>query len=502
MASLPFDPTRLQSLAVVGDRPVQQRPLGQRLKKLAQKGLLSALLLLQLGQVAMAHGPSAPILPHADQPVATQVAETPAAAVEFFNPIAQARADLVQPGGIDGIGIVQSWHRADIELSTIYRLTELLVLTQSPVFSSNPAALATARTLSERTAGIFSLSSQAQASAFLDQHAPDKLVEAGLLSKDKVAVSVAIDAADDMEETLALWANYTQLSEFDLQADFIIEDAGLASATAKLSQAVSETGLNSLSVPLPMWTSPTKLTQLADKLVQSNHDLAQVTGWSGPVLGLDGQVDLTIGMPYDVGSMGPGLSKGTFAIQSELDALGHEWSHALEYSIRDNPAANALLDNLAQQLDQDMPTWRTRVSDRAIDSHDHAHHLSSKAYLESRSERIGYAFSGHLNARLGGGSPLYMDYARVSWRPPTVEEAKASDKTWKDVFAAISPYLKSSQTATSKLLKINDTVFEIPALASLGDPVPQASPRPRSRISTDAFVAPAPAQTDTLVPRL
>lgn len=515
---LPFDPSQLTSVSTVGSRPAVERPFGKKLRSLAQKGVLSVLLLLQLGQAGLANTHmGAPDLPSPGKETAALIQsaqdQAPAqAGVQFVNPIAEHHAQVVRDNGIDAFNVMQEWRNTDMEVATIASLSDLLVLTQSPTFTSNPDTLARSQALAERTAGIFEIANEAQAQEFLSQHSAKQLVEAGLLSRDRMAVTVGTIPATDMDQVFQTWEGFSRLAPSDEAAPLFTDfhdvqptKAQLDAAIENISNAVAETGLNSLHIPLPMWTSPDRLNEVADLLINANNELKQVTSWDGPVLGLNGRVNLGLGLPYNVAAAGPDVD-GTLSTQLDKEMIGHEHLHLVWQAMEQDPSMAPHVEQfratIADRLAQAMPSWDARINQVVEHKHGSGDYLSSSEYMNNSHERVSYAFSGYLNAKLGEGSALYMPYAKDTWRPASVDEAASTEAIWNDMFATLGnnwwkPDMeKVAQHAPTKV-SVGSFTVEVQSTSpsvltdvqsSVADTV---APPKRSRISIEAF---SPAQ--------
>lgn len=116
--------------------------------------------------------------------------------------------------------------------------------------------------------------------------------------------------------------------------------AGLTMQEAKreIERVAVEVGLRSLRLPVVLFSTPASVWNTAKTLERANYELEQLTGWSGPVLGLGGRLDLTIASPimaWADGLVAPNPD-GRIQMVTTWAALDHEWFHALDFVARQN----------------------------------------------------------------------------------------------------------------------------------------------------------------------
>lgn len=333
--------SQAKQVGVVGPQKLASRPLGQRFKKWMQQGALSLVLLAQMTQVFAA--PQAPVLPSASPASIESVSLQHLDRLDepvVFNPLSahpKAQAYVQENGLINGVELIRHWRDAGVSESDMYNLTEVLLQTQSPVVAATHKELAHAKALSERTSGLFSIHSAEDAYNFLDKHNFEHLVTDGVLEDVVHTLSNREFHADQVNHVtfdmiLSLWNNSSVLKTGMISAPTFAEDASRQEVTDTLNhlkEAVTQTGLSSLRVPLSMWTDAGLLDTVAHDLIQANHELQTITGWQGPVLGLNGRVSLHLGEPYDVAVATTSVTGGTL-IASRMDSYAHEFGHAIE----------------------------------------------------------------------------------------------------------------------------------------------------------------------------
>lgn len=116
-----------------------------------------------------------------------------------------------------------------------------------------------------------------------------------------------------------------------------IEVETQAEARAMIERAMEETGLRSLRLSSPWARDPQVMANVAYKLIQSNNELRERTGWDGEVLGLGGRVDMVFaqgGEKFSGATAVPDRIKAGYSrlnITTTFKALPHEWYHGLDY---------------------------------------------------------------------------------------------------------------------------------------------------------------------------
>lgn len=208
----------------VGDKHVRNRPLFDQFKNMIKTGSLSALLLLQVVQGVQA----GPLVEHITQlsdtkPVATQTKATTQHQIELVNPLAQHPLSLNTDRGIEGIQIIQSWRESGIHPNQILKLSQVLVMTQSPVFVRNQEEKHNVLSLAKRTEGLFALSSQAEALEFLKSHNLLQLEMEGAIAEGAVG-ALTLDRPANFDDVVFFWDAFSEVGILEEPASRYLED--------------------------------------------------------------------------------------------------------------------------------------------------------------------------------------------------------------------------------------------------------------------------------------
>lgn len=527
MDKLPFDPNSLTQLHVVGSGEKNQRPIGKMLRSLAQKGVVSILLISQLGQLALA-GPNAPTIP-TQESFQHSMVETVKPGDEInqarlVNPIAQALergqelpANTVRPGGISGIEIIRHWKDLGLNDKTIHELTEVLLLTQSPTFVTNDDAYTRASYLALKTSRLFNIKTQREADRFLRENSVVKLELYGHLPPGSTSSNVRQFKNDHIDNTVAMWDAVGIISSNDhppmwepMEGE---TEHTFNQAIENLGQAVGEAGFSSVKVPLSMWAGATKINLLADNIRQANNDLEMLTGWHGGVMGLNGRINYTVGIPYGVATASIN-EYGNVFMQANMNSFAHEWMHGLEAAVaydmgyRPESAASAMfsmmegtdthfheqyqtphsISNVIRVVDSKFVNWNQRISENLTAQDGHGL-KSSHDYFQKNNERLAYAFGSYVSAVMEH-SPLVEARKTETSYGPQLEEAILAEQAWKAVFEDIGhewwgPKMQAAYQANISA-GVGQTQQSIPNTAELNsishDGVDML-PRPRTRIN-------------------
>ena len=139
------------------------------------------------------------------------------------------------------------------------------------------------------------------------------------------------------------------------------------SAWHDVNQAVIEAGLRAVRLPYGQVQTNAQVHAWADQIRRANHELERRTGWSGPVLGLNGTVTWVLG---DAGLAQGGATRqdaGGATVITPPDnpwgAAAHEWLHALRFGTARQPAWRALDAALAnpQWTPDAAQAWRAQL---------------------------------------------------------------------------------------------------------------------------------------------
>lgn len=136
----------------------------------------------------------------------------------------------------------------------------------------------------------------------------------------------------DGQELLAWVALFGEIDLMSSRSTGLEDPQDLSWEEAKdsLAQATHDVGLKHVRVPLALWGCAPCLSDMALGLRQANADLSAIAGWSGPVLGLDGRVGLTLGVLESAHADGHERSGESLEVRSDWQDLAHEWFHALD----------------------------------------------------------------------------------------------------------------------------------------------------------------------------
>lgn len=107
----------------------------------------------------------------------------------------------------------------------------------------------------------------------------------------------------------------------------------MAQAKKELSDAVIETGLAGVYVPIQIADNPDEIYILAKQLKMANKDLQLMTGWDGAVLGLNGRVVLDFSQKGTSAVTRKDVQTGLLHITSSWENLAHEWHHAMDWAM-------------------------------------------------------------------------------------------------------------------------------------------------------------------------
>lgn len=111
----------------------------------------------------------------------------------------------------------------------------------------------------------------------------------------------------------------------------------LIAARKSLEKEMAFAGLAGLVSSRSVMSTPEGLWRVASFIRQANVDLQQVTGWSGPVLGLNGRIVLVLAAPgldgqtLFIGQDGDG--DGLLRVRADVSGLAHEWFHAVLFDM-------------------------------------------------------------------------------------------------------------------------------------------------------------------------
>lgn len=421
----------------IGPRPLRYRALG---------GLLASLL---ASATTAAH----------DAPKSPPVLQYNHHSIALFNPLANVTGVSDKTGAINGAEMIKKWKDLHVAPDKMMGLVEVLIFTQSPVISADPAVLEDAKALSAHTYDIFSLTSETQIINFLNTKSIAHLERDGWLAPGSTWVNSR--RITEFSKVLEMWEQFSQFTDSGVKAPLYNPDdespQKMAQALASLKMAVHDTGLNSLKIPLPMWSSSEHLSEVAFHLQQANRELQTITKWDGAVLGLKEKVNLTVTYAHDL-SFASVADSGDIDIQASFSSLAHEWEHALEYALAQQvgykpPKGPALLtqavsDGITHPL---VHQWKM-VGDHVDKAMHNTWYLTLQEkskkfpqnawYYANRHEHMAYTFEAFAQGQLPATASLrYLPQAdRSEGIGPTAQQALETSAAWHNVFS----YLKQT----------------------------------------------------------
>lgn len=423
----------------MGPRPLRYRALG---------GVLATVLATAAGAHPAQNAPVTPLVPEYNHH-----------SVAVFNPVANVATTTDRTGAINGADMIKKWKDLKVPPAQLMALTEMLILTQSPVLSANPTTLQDAKYLSDHTHDIFQLNTLAQINEFLNKKSVVHLELEGWLYPGATLVNSR--RATEFSQVLNVWEQFSQFTPEGAKAPLYNPDdetpQKMAQAVTALKIAIQDSGLNSLTIPLPMWSSSEHLKQIAFHIQQSNREMQTITKWDGPVLGLKERVNLTITYAHDL-SIATVENNGKIGIQSSFAALAHEWEHALEYALAQDigfkpTKGPALLTyaassnishplvqkwkNVGENIDKAMAnTWYVSLQKKSAAFPENAD------YYAKKHEHMAYTFEAFAQGQLPSSASLrYLPHVdRSVGIGPTYEQSLPTANTWNEVFG----YLKNN----------------------------------------------------------
>lgn len=351
-----------------GPRPRQERKVAnQGWKTAIGRGLLGlALAGTSLGALASPPGATntAPAASHAQ-------AGMELIAPQFVATAIDKRAGelpwVLPTGQIDGGKLLHQWRKGGVTPEQATQLLNVMVMTQSPVVAQTSQVLERTRRQVERTAGILDVQTGEQAAAFLETTSTQALVWEGLLHSSE-ALNALSGEGMSWADVEAYWHRLSPDRSDEANSEARTTGWGIdptqqdmRRARVALLKAVQDSGLAGLRVPFPAWNDSINVLAVAKRVEESNALLQDLTGWKGPVLGLNGRVEWTVHNPLHLGITfyrGPDQT----VLLSGWEDLPHEWFHALDYALRDAP------------VNLDLPggaTLTQQWSERAQAHHDH-----------------------------------------------------------------------------------------------------------------------------------
>lgn len=454
----------------IGPRPLRYRALGGAL----------AVLMTTAGAHAVEKAPVAPA-----------ASEYNHHSVALFNPVANVATTTDPSGAINGADMIKKWKDMHIPPAQMMALTEVLILTQSPILSANPSTLQDAKNLSAHTCDIFQLSNLAQINTFLTKKSVAALEREGWLAPGSTLVNSR--RATEFSQVLNVWEQFSQFTPEGAKAPLYNPDdetpQKITQAVTSLKIAIQDSGLNSLTIPLPMWSSSEHLQQIAFHVQQSNREIQTITKWDGPVLGLKERVNLTITYAHDL-SIATVADNGNIDIQSSFASLAHEWEHALEYALAQDvgfkpshgpalltyAAGNNLQHPFVEQwkkvgenIDSTMAhSWYATLQKKSVVFPENAW------YYAKKHEHMAYTFEAFAQGQLPANASLrYLPHVdRSSGIGPTYEQSLPTTNTWNAAFK----YLKEYWWESSAQIALEEGRFKNKVMSRRPPPLNSSAP--------------------------
>lgn len=239
-------------------------------------------------------------------------------------------------------------------------------------------------------------------------------------------------------------------------------------AKKRLENAVSQTGLRALRLPLWETDDPDRMFLTALQLERANQELRDVTHWQGQVLGLSGRIELILGKPLkekETAGLTTFNYKGRIQMNSSWNTLGHEWIHALDKTLAGevllHPSGRALSEdmvlarrtknktiynawkNTRDQLIEQAPVWTQARQDAPLVS-----------YFTSPTEMMAFSFNAMIakNHKVKLLRSNFKNEIKDEFMPIYLlneQEAKNHQKIWNDAFQHLQS-LKLSQSSALK----------------------------------------------------
>lgn len=475
--------TSAQRSWVVGTRPSKSRKAAHWLASAMRQGMLGLVMVGALGLPAQAAGSRTDM----DSPV---VVPDRNAAVAMIEPVVvetalsrrSASLKWVLPTGqIDGSQLLSMWREGGVTPTQATQLLNVLVWTQSPVIAQTAEVRDRTRLQSEHTAGILDVRTGEQARDFLTQHNTDVLAWQGILHSSE-ALNGLNGEGFTWTDVEVYWQRLSSDRADEANSEPRVTGWGIqpdrqnmAAARKALIAAVRESGLAGLRVPLPTWNDSANVMTVAKRVQESNAVLQELTGWEGPVLGLNGRVEWTANSPLALGVTfyrGPQET----VLLSGWEELPHEWFHALDYALRTTPvdlstnggatftqqwSANSpphslesswgtLHDRLRSFSIKHGGTWYTDRDSRVarLKASSNGDDQWRANYLQHKHETVAFAWQAYVQTHLNADSASWTEQATNGQMGPKVAEAQASAPLWQALFADIGEQWWAGQRRT------------------------------------------------------
>ena len=472
---------------VVGSTPAQERPVSRWLKKAIQQGLL--------GLVLVGASLASPASEATGVPSAQSAAPDRQATVALIAPVIVPTAlerrahelPWVLPNGqVDGAQLISTWRKGGVSPSQAAQLLNVLVLTQSPVVAQTAAVRDRAARQTERTAGILNVLTAQQATAFLETNNLEALAWEGVVHSSE-AMNVQSGEGFTWPDVEAYWHRLSPDRADEANSEARVTGWGIdpnkqdmKAAREALVNAVRDSGLAGVRIPLPVWNDSANVATVAERIQESNAVLQDVTGWNGPVLGLNGRVEWTIYSPLNLGAT---FYRGPLetVVLSGWEDLPHEWFHALDYALRSAPvdldtAGGATLtqqwgahasahSHQGHDLNQSWGSLHDRLRSFSMERGDawfkdrdaRVQALQASrdeddqwraGYLRQTHETIAFAWQAYVQTHLSHQSASWTQQATDGRMGPREQEALAMAPIWKALLQDVNTQWWSTQYRT------------------------------------------------------
>lgn len=449
----------------IGSKPVSQRRIHQWVQK-ATIGAVLSLAAFSTGAHEVENRNFTLPAQTAHNITDTQVSKIPAqfATTVFENKMTLGDLDWAKGSHVEGQKLLKQWEQGGVSPQQAIELINVLMLTQSPIVATTQKALDFATKQSQATKNIFDVKNERNAMFFLRATDTLELTKKNMLSEVQLMTLAEIDQPS-WRDVYTYWNKFSSDRMDDvLQNNNIEPIQEFDAARTQLLNAVQNAGLGSLRVPLAAWSSPQRITRLAQRIDEANNQLQQLTGWKGKVLGMDGALHLEI--------MKPGTSCVTYQtkqnsinINSSWEDLAHEWLHGMQAVIAQRSVGSEELTKIFNtqghqpQLEKQWgnvltqitnhpssASWRKNLNlyldgsaevnpSRAIHWDDMQ---AARSYYTSPSETMAYAWGSYVQSQLPMNSALSPQSTNYNVADgviaPTAVQAAVQKQTWDTAF--------------------------------------------------------------------
>ena len=370
-------------------------------------------------------------------------------------------------GGFDGSRMLSTWEQNGVSPEQAFELINVMVWTQSPTITNSSSVRHMAEQQQRATQDIMSVVTPRNAEFFLRNNNMERLVERNLVSQTE-AVNSPSGFGKTWNDVHSYWSS---LSNASVETSSVSWSA----AHAKLSNAVQEAGLEQLKIPLPMWNNPADLIQLADKIMSANHELQQVTKWSGSVLGLNGRLGLFVGSPVG-NAYAYRDQSGSIMMSGDWSDIAHEWSHGLSEVLK--TSSPQLSQVLSTPMEHHQGAWKHNHQSHVHELQKQGEHATA-AYISNPEEMMAYSWGSFVQSQLSAQNVLYSGHTKSDMadgqRGPLVAEAAQMSGQWSQALSTIQTGWWEQQSTPAPLLSMSSIVSKRALPASHPNPALAAS---------------------------